>query len=96
MSYAKLNKSSLALGYVFPITFLAIMASIASTGKAAAAPGAELAIKCRDIMIKAYPPVRDPEAPMEPRRRSGSIFKHPLPETAKWKIHDRPRTRTAC
>ena len=58
MSYAKLKKSPLALGYVFPITFLATMGSMASAGKAAAAPSAELAIKCRDMMIKAYPPVR--------------------------------------
>jgi hypothetical protein len=31
---------------------------VASARKATAAPSAELARKCRDMMIKAYPPVR--------------------------------------
>jgi len=58
MSHAKVKRPPLALGFVIAITFLALMASVASTGKAAAAPSAELARKCRDMMIKAYPPVR--------------------------------------
>ena len=82
MSYAKLNKSPLALGYVFPITFLAIMASIASTGKAAAAPGAELAIKCRDIMIKAYPPVR-PGSPHGTSQKEREYFQAPIARNGK-------------
>jgi hypothetical protein len=58
MSHAKVKRPPLALGFVIAITFLALMGSVASTGKAAAAPSAELARKCRDMMIKAYPPVR--------------------------------------
>jgi hypothetical protein len=41
-----------------PATYLVFLGLAASAGNPAAAPSAELAIKCRDMMIKAYPPVR--------------------------------------
>jgi hypothetical protein len=51
MSYAALKKLSFAL-------VLVLLAVGVPTGKSIAAPSAELAIKCRDMMIRAYPPVR--------------------------------------
>jgi hypothetical protein len=47
----ELKRTALAIGLIF-------LALAALAGNPAAAPSAELAIKCRDMMIKAYPPVR--------------------------------------
>ena len=41
-----------------PAICIVFLGLAASADNPAAAPSAELAIKCRDMMIKAYPPVR--------------------------------------
>jgi hypothetical protein len=51
MTYGGLKRPSLALA-------LALVAFGVPISTSIAAPSAELAIKCRDMMIRAYPPVR--------------------------------------
>jgi hypothetical protein len=73
MATQKETQKEMGLGFVFPITLLALMASLALTGKVAAAPSAELARKCHDLMIKVYPPVR-PGSPQGNAQKERDYF----------------------
>jgi hypothetical protein len=76
MGDAKTKRPPSALGLVLPIAFLAVSASMTSTGKAAAAPSAELVKKCCNMMIKAYPPVR-PGSPPGVVQKEREYFQEP-------------------